>query len=840
MKYLKLTLLICSHLFIESLLAQTVVKGVVTEKGRPEALPFVSIRFNGTQQGATTDFEGKYQVVSNTHSDTLIFTYVGYKTVKQKIKPGVSQVLNVEMEPDANQMNEVVIIAGENPALRIIRKAAENKSKTNQLSASCFSFDSYTKVDMAMDNISEKLKNSKVFKPLQSLFDTSAQIKNEEGKYILPVFISETFSKYYQSNTPPLSKEVILASDINGFMAQQGNVMLDLMGSSLLEFNFNQNWIRFLYKDFLSPIADNGSLYYKYTLMDSVILDGLKCYQIQLRLRRPEDLGFIGTIWITDSSFALKRIDVELSPSANVNFLDRLKIQQEMVQMPGGIWLPQRTRAVVDIAQATENSSSFVAKMYRANSNFTVNEVKPAIFYEALVVRDDDMLNRDSAYWDSVRTEPFTKTERQMINMIDSVKNVPVVKTYLDILQIIAEGYYVAGKIEIGPNVLLVGYNEVQHWRYRVGFRTNTDFSKKWFFNGHLAYGTYNQSWKYGMGVQRIINPKKWTIAGISYKNDYEIMGVTDATNTQLHASPSTNIFTALSFISSNARLNETRDVKGYFLIQPNRNWTFKTTVQHTYYNPVGSFVFAYKLEPNEVATPQNVSNDFEYAAATIEARYAFKEIMVSRGVERIRMQQSKFPAITALYSQGWKGILGSDFDFQKVQLNVQHHLNTGILGNADVSLTVGKVFGTLPYPLLEVPRGNATAFYSDYNFSLMNVYEFVADEYYSFRYIQHFEGLFFNSIPVISEWKLRNFAFVKSAHGSVSGPDRALFSPIDEQGRVFSPVYEFKNEPYVEVGYGIENILRFVQLGVVHRLTYLNHVNARKWGVNIGFALNF
>lgn len=831
-----LTILLCQLVFAQ----ETIVKGRVMEKGKPESLPFVSIYFKGTQKGTSTDFEGNFTLRGVTQADTIVFSYVGYKTVKRRILNGKTQTILVEMVPDNKMMQDVVIIAGENPALRIIKKAAANKSKVSQNNAQCFAFDSYTKVDMSMNNISEKLKNSTVFKPLKSLFDTANQIRNEEGKYILPIFISETYSRYYQSNNPPLSKELIKASDMNGFLAEQGNFMLDLMGSSLLEFNFNQNWIRFLYKDFLSPIADGGNSYYIYTLTDSVEIDGLKCYKIKLNLRREEDLGFLGTIWIADSSFALKRVDLEISPSANINFLERLKIQQEMVPTPNGTWLPGKTRAIVDVAQVNENASSFIAKMYRSNSNFSVNDIKPPTFYDILVERDDDMLNRDSAYWDSVRTEPFSVTEKQMISMIDSVKNVPVVKTYLDIIQILAEGYFVTDKVDIGPNVLLVGYNEVEHWRVRLGFKTSSHFSNKIYLNGYLAYGFNDAKFKYSFGSTYLVDNKKWTTINFNYKNDYEIMGISDAVNTQLHNPPASNIFTALNFISPFARLNKTVDYRLSFFSQPTRNWIFKTTLQNTYYRAAGSFVFAYKLNPDLAPTPDNVSSSFTYTAATLEARFAFKEIWVIRGIGRIKMQQSKFPSVTFLYSKGFKGVLNGDFDFQKVQINVQHHFTTGILGNADMSITGGKVFGTLPYPLLEVPRGNATVFYSDLNYSLMNLYEFAADEYYNFRYIQHFEGLFFNSIPVIGEWKLRNFAVLKGSYGSVSALNKSLFAPVDELGRPFSRVYEFKDVPYLEVGYGVENILRFISLGVFHRLTYRENENASNWGINIGFAFQF
>ena len=45
---------------------------------------------------------------------------------------------------------------------------------------------------------------------------------------------------------------------------------------------------------------------------------------------------------------------------------------------------------------------------------------------------------------------------------------------------------------------------------------------------------------------------------------------------------------------------------------------------------------------------------------------------------------------------------------------------------------------------------------------------------------------------------------------------------------------------PYAEVGYGIENLFRFVTLGMVHRLTYLNNTDVRKWGINLGLVFNF
>jgi hypothetical protein len=131
-------------------------------------------------------------------------------------------------------------------------------------------------------------------------------------------------------------------------------------------------------------------------------------------------------------------------------------------------------------------------------------------------------------------------------------------------------------------------------------------------------------------------------------------------------------------------------------------------------------------------------------------------------------------------------------------------------------------------------------------NYSLLNFYEFVSDEYVHFTYVQHFEGLFFNRIPVVRDWKLRNFAFVKSAYGSMSDEDKQILPTNNLKGEPLTKVNYFKEgTPYVEVGYGIENIFRLLSVNMVHRLTYLEQTpgmaqKPRDWGINLGLRFQF
>ncbi|USD26216.1 SusC/RagA family TonB-linked outer membrane protein [Flagellimonas marinaquae] len=100
-----LVFLIC--LCTKTLAQEKNVSGTVTDQnGLP--LPGVSIMVVGTTNGTQTDFDGNYSITANT-GQTLRFSYLGQKTVEQTI--GASSIINVEMEDDAQALEEVVVTA---------------------------------------------------------------------------------------------------------------------------------------------------------------------------------------------------------------------------------------------------------------------------------------------------------------------------------------------------------------------------------------------------------------------------------------------------------------------------------------------------------------------------------------------------------------------------------------------------------------------------------------------------------------------------------------------------------------------------------------------------------
>lgn len=82
------------------------VSGTVTDQdGVP--LPGVNILVKGTTTGTQSDFDGNYTIQA-VEGQTLVFSYLGQQTVERAV--AASNTINVQMQEDASQLEEVVVV----------------------------------------------------------------------------------------------------------------------------------------------------------------------------------------------------------------------------------------------------------------------------------------------------------------------------------------------------------------------------------------------------------------------------------------------------------------------------------------------------------------------------------------------------------------------------------------------------------------------------------------------------------------------------------------------------------------------------------------------------------
>ncbi|HMT29260.1 MAG TPA: carboxypeptidase-like regulatory domain-containing protein, partial [Bacteroidia bacterium] len=118
-------------------------------------------------------------------------------------------------------------------------------------------------------------------------------------------------------------------------------------------------------------------------------------------------------------------------------------------------------------------------------------------------------------------------------------------------------------------------------------------------------------------------------------------------------------------------------------------------------------------------------------------------------------------------------------------------------------------------------------------SFNGMNYLEFASDEYASIHLEHHFEGFFLNKIPFNRILKLREFVFAKAFLGRLSDKNNEAQWTFPD--RLFAI-----QEPYYEVGFGIENILKISRIDFTWRLNYLDHPHVYSFLPKPSFQFRF
>ena len=809
-----------------------VIKGRVTDAENGDPIPFANLQVKGAKTGTVCDFDGNYSLKLTGSADSLCAIYIGYRMRTKKI-PEKGGVLNFQLSEAGIELTEVVIRPGENPAWPILRNVVEHKMYNDKRSLISYEYEAYTKLEVDIDKLSEKFRKKKIIRKIQNVIDSIGKVAGEDGNPILPFFISETISKYYYNKSPQLRKEQIEKTKISGLGVNEGELVSQVIGSSFQEYNFYQNWLRIVGKDFVSPIADGWKLYYDYLLEDSSFVNSDWIYRLDVSPKRPQDLAFRGSIWVNRSDWALVRVDLSIPKEANLNFIDKIKVQQELARTSAGAYLPIKNRITLDIANLNKNWAGMIAKSYTSAKNVVVNRPMHPSFFQKPIEMMENFGKGDDDYWNSHRHDTLSVTEKNIFRMIDTVKKIPAVKTYVEIVNIFINGHKRIGKFDYGPYLYTYGWNNVEGNRFRLGLRTNPDFSRRYVFSGYLAYGTKDARFKYGINADWILSRKRWTNLSLGQNLDLEQLALVDNSlvNNSLFAA-----FTRIGYLDRTRPYYTKRSYAG-FEKEIRKGFNVSIRASRWSFEPVAGFYnFAYYTDPEgaRAGTSNTIQSRFNTTEFTGEIRYGRDEIFVENENRRVSIGATRWPILSFRYTRGIKGILGSDLNYQKFQFSAVQFVRYGFLGNGKLSLVAGLTPSTVPYPVLRAHLGNQTWFMNMSAFNMMQFFEFVSDRFVSLNYQHNFEGLGLNSLPLVRKLKLRFVAQGNLLVGEVSPRNIGLIPPVFDGKTQSGFTSLVPGKPYAEVGYGVENILQLVRIDFIHRLTYLSNPGARNFGVKV------
>lgn len=824
----------------------TVVKGRVTDAATREPLPFVTVFFDESGVSATTDAEGRFILQAGQAYTRLKVITIGYKPLSREVEAGREQSVEIRLQADVKQLDEVQVRARRskyrnknNPAVELIRQVIDHKDKNRKEGFDYYEYEKYEKIQFALSNVTEKFQNKKVFKKFQFVFDNLDTTKLE-GKPVLPVYLKEALSDVRYRKSPKAGKEVVKASKTVAFEGYVDNQGLEAYMKYLYqEINIYDNNISLLTNQFLSPIANASPAFYKFFIADTVTENGARFVKLEFVPRNHSDFLFQGHMYVTlDSSYAVARIDMGVNKDINLNWVKELRISQDFEKNGSLGYTLVKDEFSADFG-LTNGKMGFYGQRSGYFRKFVLNEARPDEFYEGdrLEVKDSADA-RSGEYWDQNRHVALSASEKGVYATMDSIKKVPAFKRSLDVIVLLFSGYKTLGPyFDMGPISTFYSFNPVEGFRLRFGGRTTTTFSKRINLEAYGAYGFRDQKWKYYFGTtyslsKRSIYEFPVRSLKLSYQRETKIPGQ------------------ELQFVQEDNFLLS-------FKRGSNNKWLYNDIVSFEYLNEFKnhfSFALGYKNWIQQAAGDLHYNktdyNDHETdlrnlqtSEVSLTLRWAPNEKFYQGKTYRIPVS-FKSPVFTLRYIQGVKGLLGGDFDYRNISLNVAKRFYLSQFGYTDVSAEGGYIFGTVPFPLLAVHRANQTYAYQLQSYNLMNFLEFVSDQYAGVNVDHCFNGFFFNKIPLLRRLKWREAISVKVLYGSIRAENdpsqRAglLRFPVDADG---TPVtYSLSKEPYIEGSVAIANIFKFFRVDLVRRFTYLGHPGISQLGLRARFKFDF
>lgn len=803
------------------------IRGKVTDAKTGEGLPFVNVFLPGSNTGTTTDFEGFYRIESRVFYDSIKVTYIGYDSKVKALEKVGSQTIDFQLAESLVQLDEVVIHPGENPAFPIMRKVIENKDQYDKRNLVAYQYESYNKIEVDINNISEKFKEKKIFKKVINLFDSLESMAGEDGEPILPLFLSESVSDFYYRQSPEKKREIIKKTRFKGVGLEDASLVSQVIGSTFQEYNFYQNYLTILNKQFISPISDSWQTFYYYLLTDSSFVNGEFCYKLEVDPKVKTDLAFYGSIWISKESYALKQVDLSITKNANLNYIEDITIQQELKETAAGPYLPSKNRILIRIANIDDQWAGFMAKFYTSNKDVKVNDPRDVKFYDEYLTLSESFDEDDESYWEGIRHDSLSNAEKYVYSMIDSINDLPLVKTYVEIIDIAVNGYKDFGPLEIGPYIYSYAFNNIENSRFRLGFKTNYLFSNHWTIRGYGAYGTGDGVFKYSGSLEYLLSRKHWTTFKIS--RTYDLFQV----SVDPEKLENNNLFFSSTYWGTLRRpfYSEINELSARSDLFPGIIGSIGLRTET--FEPHEDYAFGYINEFGDTAST------FRTTEVRARLRVTRNEKFILNDNDRISLGTSGWPIFTLSYTRGIRDFLDGDFNYDKLEFRVQKKVKMGFWGFSRYDLEMGKIYANVPYPLLNAHLGNAESiFYTSAAFNLMKRFEYVSDQYASLRWDHFFEGNILNRVPLLSKLKWRLLAHANVLFGSLNESNINIITERDENDRFVSPPVGLnQREPYVEVGYGIENIFKVIRVDAFHRVTYL-YPGAPRFGVKVSLQV--
>ena len=833
----------------------TSASGIVKDSITGEPLPFVSVYFDGSTIGAMTDDNGTFTLQNNQGYTKLAAASLGYDTKFIDLKPGKkNDNLEVLLKPTAFEISEVVVkpkrekyTRKDNPAVELIKKVIAHKNDNRIEAKPEYQTEVYEKLSLSLDNFNPNLDKNKFlkkFKFIKNYLDTS----EFNGKPILTVSVRENLSDFYYRKSPKAEKTIVRAKRMQGIdkTLDDGGGITSNLEEIFKSINIFDNNIPILLNRFVSPLSSTlATTYYHYYIMDTLDVGGDKCVDLAFVPANSESYGFTGRLYITlDGNYAVKKVLLNTPANINLNWVDKLRIEQEFKQMPDSTWVLDQENTFVNfyVVKGTQQLYAHQLRNYD-NYNFNVQNADSVFgLLGALHVLPEATAQPDT-FWTHNRPIPLKEKEDALKDLLGQLRKVPAFNAIIKTAEILITGYIPTAndkkvtKFDFGPMNTTFSANHLEGFRMRVGGMTTANLNPYWFASGYLAYGTNDRKIKYNLKLTHSFTKKEYhegenPVNNLSFIQEYDVY----TPGQDFLFTSKDNIFVAWKVGEPVTKMQYIRKS----VLQYEKEWlnglTWKSWIMNQNNEAAGTLQY---IKRDESGNLYHIK-DFTTSEIGTQLRFAPGERAYNgrSGKESVFNLSKDAPVFKLSHQLGIKGVLGGDYNYNHTEISAEKRIWLSSFGHIDAQVKAGKVWDKVPFPLLILPNTNQSVTIQPEAFHMMNALEFVTDQYVSFNATYYLKGWILNRIPGIKWLRLREVLSFNMIYGGLTDKNNPTLTP----GLFLLPdgTQPLGSTPYMECSVGLENIFKILRIDYYRRLTYLDHPDIKKGGIRIALRFTF
>lgn len=835
----------------------TSASGIVKDSITGEPLSYVSVLFENSTIGTMTDDHGAFSLQNDKGLTRLAVASLGYDTKTVQLQAGrKNEGLVVKLRPTSFEIAEVVVkpkkekySRKDNPAVELIKQVIAHKNDNRIEAKDEYQTEVYEKLSMSLDDFNpdlDKNKFLKKFKFIKNYLDTS----EFNGKPILTLSVRETLSDVYYRKHPKSEKTITKAKRQQGIdkTLDDGGGITSNLEEIFKGVNIFDNNINILLNRFVSPLSSTLAVsYYKYYIMDTVMVGGDKCVDLAFVPVNSQSYGFTGRLYITlDGDYAVKKCVLDTPANINLNWVDKLRIEQEFKRMPDSTWVLSNENTYVNF-YLVQGAQQLYAHQLRNFDKYSF-DVQAADSVFGLLGASHvlpEATARTDTFWVHNRHVPLKEKENALDDLLAQLRKVPAFNVIIKTAEILISGYIPTSadksksKFDFGPMNTTFSANHVEGFRMRVGGMTTANLSPHWFGSGYVAYGVNDRKWKYNAKLTYSINKKAYhegesPVNNLSFIQEYDLF----TPGQDFLFTSKDNIFVAWKVGEPVTQMQYIRKT----MFQYEKEWlnglSVKTWARNENNEAAGT------LHYDRYNADGTLTNVKSYTTSELGAQLRFapgeRAYNGRSGKNSVFNLSKDAPVFRVSHQLGLKNVLGGDYTYNHTEVSAEKRIWLSSFGHIDALVKGGKVWNRVPFPMLIFPNTNQSVTIQPEAFNMMRAMEFISDEYVAFYFTYYLKGWILNRIPGVKWLRLREVVSFSGFYGHLTDKNNPMMEGNAGLFKLPEGTTPIGNTPYLEASVGLENILKILRIDYYRRLTYLDQPNIKKGGIRVALRFSF